>query len=61
MEHGGQTSARINPSASTLNGFTLLFGGHSDQGLATVDEAVAVAVAVAVVMVMVQTVEALLA
>ena len=55
MEHGGQTSARINPSASTLNGFTPLFDGHSDQGLATVDEAVTVTV------VMVQTVEALLA
>jgi predicted dehydrogenase len=51
LEHAGQTSARIDPSSSTLDGFTALLDGRSDQGLATVDEAVAV----------VQTIEALLA
>lgn len=51
LEHAGQTSARVDPSASTLDGFTALLDGRSDAGLATVDEAVAV----------VRTVEALLA
>ena len=51
LDHGGQTSARVDPSASTLDGFTALLDGRSDAGLATVDEAVAV----------VRTVEALLA
>ncbi len=51
LEHAGQTSARVDPSASTLDGFTALLDGRSDAGLATVDEAVAV----------VRTIEALLA
>ena len=51
LEHGGQTSARIDPSAATLSGFAALLDGQPGQGLATVDEAVAV----------VRTVEAMLA
>lgn len=51
LEHAGQTSPRVDPSASTLDGFTALLDGRADAGLATVDEAVAV----------VRTVETLLA
>ena len=51
LEHAGRTSARVDPSASTLDGFTDLLDGRADAGLATVDEAMAV----------VRTVEALLA